>query len=553
MPPIPNVINKVPMMYRAQVDGRCQLQRLVPKADEQHAQRWTKEWTERTYPHAPQFSKDVQTRTYQISWRFVTNAGQDDGIIRPVMGAKGWPFYPGSSMKGLFRSACNPQQKKRYCGYELSNGDMAPGILRFHGGYPTNKKWVEKLLDLVHPQQDYQVKKGSAHHAAFMMISLYQPELQFGISSSEDLSDQEWAEIWQIWEKAMAKGLGSRVCAGYGHPSSISGDELYSPHRIHGRGMASKTLSGAEFRPNMFRAAIRGHALRIFGGLVPANIAEREVDKLFGGLGHREPIVGLIGMKFVADNLTPGKHGHGRFEVRTYDVTGQLSWLLTRPLPDDTQREALKNLILRLNQFAMIFGGFGKSWRRIDHPLFFPEYYNKPNKSYIGCHWEWQGNFKRDVQVSILRNISQFTNDKLLPAAREWLKLQGVTLNNQYAQEWREAWHPAKVQVWGRIAQDKEDSIAVHWFHQPYYEDNRRGIRRTIKGTALTGKLGTIGRIWHRMYPKFNFSQGNAPRKTQGYIELLTLFPDQSPECRQFLTFLQQEQQDFHKVWPGSN
>jgi CRISPR-associated protein Cmr6 len=160
---------------------------------------------------------------------------------------------------------------------------------------------VEKLLDLVHPQQDYQVKQGTAHHAAFMMISLYQPELNFGISSTEDISDQEWAEIWQIWEKAMAKGLGSRVCAGYGHPSNISGDELYPPHRIHGRGMASKTLSGAEFRPNMFRAAIRGHALRIFGGLVPANIAEREVDKLFGGLGHREPIVGLIGMKFVAD------------------------------------------------------------------------------------------------------------------------------------------------------------------------------------------------------------------------------------------------------------
>jgi len=143
MPPIPNVINKVPMMYRAQVTGRCQLQRLV-RADEQDAQRWTKEWTERTYPHAPQFGQNVQTRTYQISWRFVTNAGQDDGIIRPVMGAKGWPFYPGSSMKGLFRSACNSQQKKRYCGYELSNGDMAPGILRFHGGYPTNKKWVEK-------------------------------------------------------------------------------------------------------------------------------------------------------------------------------------------------------------------------------------------------------------------------------------------------------------------------------------------------------------------------------------------------------------------------
>jgi len=384
-----------------------------------------------------------------------------------------------------------------------------------------------------------------------MMISLYQPELQFGISSTEDLSDQEWAEIWQIWEKAMTKGLGSRVCAGYGHPSNISGDELYSPHRIHGRGMASKTLSGAEFRPNMFRAAIRGHALRIFGGLVPANIAEREVDKLFGGLGHREPIVGLVGMKFVADNLTLGKHGHGRLEVRTYDVTGKLSWLLTRPLPD-VQREALKNLILRLNQFAMILGGFGKSWRRIDHPLFFPEYYDQRNNSYIGCHWEWIDKFQRDVQVSILKNISQFTNDKLLPTAREWLRLQGVTLNNQYAQEWRESWHPTKVQVWGRIAEDKKDSIAVHWFHQSYSDG------QSIKNTSLTGRLGTIGRIWHRMYPQVSFLKNEqtgqaTPKKTGKYIELLTIFPDQSPECRQFLTFLQQEQQDFQKVWPVNN
>ncbi|MEN9216278.1 MAG: hypothetical protein Q6K90_03005, partial [Gloeomargarita sp. HHBFW_bins_162] len=525
MPPIPDVINKVPMMYRAQVAGRCQLQRLVPRANEQDAQRWTKEWTERTYPQPPQFGHHVQTRTYQISWRCVTNAGQDDGIIRPVVGARGWPFYPGSSMKGLFRSACNSQQKARYCGRELPDGDMAPGILRFHGGYPTDKKWVEKLLDLVHPQQDYQVKKGSASHAAFMMISLYQPELKFGISSSEPLSDQEWAEIWKIWDKAIAKGLGSRVCAGYGHPSTISGDELYPPHRIHGQGMASKTLGGAEFRPNMFRAAIRGHALRIFGGLVPAHIAEREVDKLFGGLGQREPIVGLVGMKFVADTdkLKINRHGRGRFEVRTYDVTGNLSWLLTRPLPD-AQREALKNLILRLNQFAMILGGFGKSWRRIDHPLFFPDYYNLPNNSYIGCHWEWKDNFKRDVQIAGPKHLGQFIDTRLLPAAKEWLRLQGVNPNHQYAQEWREAWHQAKVQVWGRVAQDQDDSIAVKWFHQPY----RNG--QSIKSTSLTGRLGTIGRIWHRMYPKFTFPRDGAPRPTNEYIEFLTIFPDDSSQ-----------------------
>jgi CRISPR-associated protein Cmr6 len=45
-----------------------------------------------------QKAQDVQTPTYQmkpyqISWRFVTNGGQDDGMIRPVIGAYGIPFY----------------------------------------------------------------------------------------------------------------------------------------------------------------------------------------------------------------------------------------------------------------------------------------------------------------------------------------------------------------------------------------------------------------------------------------------------------------------------
>lgn len=50
----------------------------------------------------------VQTRTYNLTWRFITNSGQDDGVIRPAIGAKGWPYYPGSSMKGIFRRACTP-------------------------------------------------------------------------------------------------------------------------------------------------------------------------------------------------------------------------------------------------------------------------------------------------------------------------------------------------------------------------------------------------------------------------------------------------------------
>ncbi|MCS7031994.1 MAG: hypothetical protein NZL92_10765 [Gloeomargarita sp. SKYG116] len=321
------------------------------------------------------------------------------------------------------------------------------------------------------------------------------------------------------------------------------------PHKLYGRGMASLTLDGAEFRPNIFRAAIRGHALRIFGGLLPAGVAEREVDQLFGGLGQRErrePVVGLVGMKFVTERLILKPFGQDQYRVETYEVTGQLSWLLTRPLPEE-QREALKQLLLRLTQFAMILGGFGKSWRRADHRLFFPEYYQKNKRPYIGCHWEWMANHQRDVQIISPSHVGKFINDRLLPAAKRWLELQGVRLNDEYAREWRESWHRDKVQVWGRMAENQNDSLAIEWLHRPYTQG------QSIKASSLTGKLGRIGRLWHRMYRHYQKdSQSNqiTSKATGQYIELLTIFPDNSRECQQFLRFLQQ-QGEFQRVWPG--
>ncbi len=43
---IPDAYKKVPMMFRAQVDGRCQLQRLL-KGKEPDAVRWADEWIAR--------------------------------------------------------------------------------------------------------------------------------------------------------------------------------------------------------------------------------------------------------------------------------------------------------------------------------------------------------------------------------------------------------------------------------------------------------------------------------------------------------------------------
>jgi CRISPR-associated protein Cmr6 len=559
---IPDAYRKVPMMFQAQTNGRCQLQRLDPErkkaGDSQDAEIWCEEWTSEAYPVAPIFDEPVKTQEYTISWRFVTNSGQDDGVIRPVIGASGYPFYPGSSMKGAFRQACKRlfgDRLVKYCGQEISKGDFSPGILRFHGGYPTDDSWCDGLVDLVHPQQKLQVMN-SEKEGAKIQISLYQPTIQFGISASEELEESEWDEIWQIWEAAMGRGIGCRVSAGYGHRDQLKGELLYPPHLLKGQGMSSKRLDeSGEFRPNIFRAAIRGHALRIFGGLTDAETAEREVEKIFGGVSG-QGVWGLLMMNFVTTSLDEQMFGN----EPSYQVEGELGWLLSQNLSEE-RKTALKNLILHLNQFAMIFGGFGKSWRRADHRLFYEKYYRQHNKKYlIGCHWEWEGEFRRDVKVYKLNHIADFLN-QLQNVAKIWLKLQDVKIGTSYAASWRESWHVDNVQVWGRIADDDLDSEAIHWLHGDYQDaDKRMRIPAlSIKQSFVTGgQIGQrqiqIGRLWHRMYPlKKQVRDPNDSTKwlvkdTNQYIELLTIFPDKSDKCLDFLDFLADDS-PFEQLW----
>ena len=552
---ISEAASKVPMMYRAQVEGRSQLQRLIPKADKQDASRWAEEWIDKTYPEAPQFSQGVSTRTYTLTWRFVTNGGQDDGIIRPVIGARGWPFYPGSSMKGLFRKACDTAQAIKYCGDDSA---QSPGILRFHGGYPTTTAWTKNLVDIIHPQQDRQVKKDDTPHPA-IQISLHQPELQFGISSSVSDEATDWETVWQIWGKAIASGIGCRVSAGYGQPEGVTGDLLYRVE-LQGQGQAPKLIDNneGEFRPNVFRAAVRGHALRIFGGLTTADSAEKLVEQLFGGISGGGGTVGLLSMAFDTTGLELGTHGSGSYEQPTYDVKGTLRWLLTQPI-EETQRKALTLLIESFTRFSMLFGGFGKSWRRADHRLFYPDYYEQGSKWLIGCHWQWSGSraLVRENRVRRLPQVSELI-ENVRTAATDWMRLQEIAVQPNLRADWREAWHPDTVQVWGRLAEDGEDSEAIGWLHGPYQRANRslRTSEQTIKQTSVTGSLGKIGRLWHRMYPWVNVvNNPSNPKRpnivhTRKYFELLTLFPDGSDASEDFLDFLSDRQDEFVKLWP---
>jgi CRISPR-associated protein Cmr6 len=559
--PIPDAAKKVPLLFRAQVDGRCQPHGII-KGQKSDALQWADEWVDKADPEVPEFGAQVKTRAFSLSWRFVTNGGQDEGMIRPVIGARGLPFYPGSSMKGVFRRACTSQQAERYCGKVLAGGDYEPGVLRFHGGYPADDNWTRNLVDIVHPQQDWQVKGDDKGTGAFAQISLYKPKIRFGISSAIDLEDTEWETIWELWRKALSTGIGCRVCAGYGQPNQFTGGDILYRVQLKGQGQAAKLIDGTgEFRPNIFRASLRGHALRIFGGMTNEQNANRLVEELFGGV-KGQGAVGLLSMNFRDSSLILSTFGKGSYKQPTYEVEGELTWLLTRELPNTEQQEALTKLTKALTRFAMLLGGFGKSWRRADHRLFFPEYYegeNEGRKPLIGCHWQFSGerSLRFDVPVRRLEAVSSFI-EQVRQTAASWMQLRGVTPNPDLRTPWREAWHLDKVQVWGRIAEEAEDSEASRWLHGPYREAIHlaRIPESSIYRSSITGQVGQIGRIWHRMYPLVRLvkipNQPDSkpiPKPTAQYFELLTFFPEDSAESRALLKFLQSGQTTFQRLW----
>ncbi|NEO29817.1 MAG: RAMP superfamily protein [Symploca sp. SIO3C6] len=570
---IPAPEQKIPRMFRAQIKGRSQLQFISKQAQQTDSERWVAEWIERVETQPPSFGEDVQTQTYTFSWRFVTNGGQDEGIIRPVMGAYGLPFYPGSSMKGAFCQVCTRQQRERY---RLTKSGEQPSLLRFHGGYPVND-WTQNLLDIVHPQQGWQVKTtdtGSkpSGESGYALVSLYQPTFEFGISSL--LADINWDEVWTIWEKALGFGIGCRVSSGYGLPKArlqggeeqeipVQGELLYKCY-LSGQGQAPQLLDNqeGEFRPNIFRGALRGHALRIFGGLAEDETAEDLVDTLFGGV-RGEGKQGLLAIAFKPSHLDIDEFSQG-YDEPTYEVTGELRWLLTQPLAE-AQQQCLKKLVRELMLFAMLFGGFGKSWRRADHRDFYEQYYQqRQQKPLIGCHWQWHGRSLVEAsRVRSLKQVGQFI-ESLRQTAQVWMNLQGVEYNPELHATWREIWHPDNVQVWGRIAEDQHDCLGIQWFHQPYQLRERilEQPELSIKRSSLTGSISQVGRIWHRMYPLVMVVPNpqdpkgkKRVRKTPRYLELLTIFPDSFPECQDFLDFLAQKAEitsshnPFQRLW----
>jgi CRISPR-associated protein Cmr6 len=507
-----DIARRVPMEFRAQAPGRCQRQFIkkpkdAPEGWRSDIQIWIDEWVERLDGRRPFTTSGLRLIEAPVNWRLISNSGVDEGIIRPVIGAGGWPLIPGSGIKGLFRRACPEEKRLRWCGSDCGEGDLSPGILRFHGAWPAEASWTAGLLDVAHPQQEWQVGIGKGKSGgAFGVVSLHKPRLLIGISCTDpSLSVAEWEEIETTLQRALRRGIGGRTCVGYGSSGRLSG-ELIFECALEGQGPAAKLLDGtAEFRPTMFRAAIRGMALRLFGGLTDEKTAREAVGRLFGSLNREEgQNVGLLATAYTEASSDLGTYGRGSWEQPIFATSGRLQWRQMRFCQKGEDEALLAELLAALHGITMSLGGFGKSWRRPDHRIFFPKYGKTP----IGCHWQWREverlpgwiHVQSEAQLGSLLQRSR-------SLASHWLKGTGQRLGDPAP--WREVIDPRVMRIWIREAQRSDDAEAVYWFHNPKEGENQRDAR-DLRKSVLAGRVNQVGLIWNRLLPLLEAGETNS-------------------------------------------
>lgn len=509
---------QVPMMYRAQIQGRCSLQYGKNNA---HLNRWTEEWV---YPNqdgtpSSQYTEPqlgLEGSVYRIKvefpFRVFSNCGQDS-ILRPSISTNGLPFIPGSSIKGLFeRLSRHPQvnralQKKvkEYCG-----SIEEPGTLRFHGAYPVGDwagtKKVElkdnrqetryRMVDVVHPQQERQVQ-GKGSPKAIAIISFYQPTFVFELSSLKPLSDEEWKTITGLLKRALRKGLGGKTSTGYGL-CFIPQDDYPLWVDLKGVGVSPLLRSDEpEFRPSLFKATLKGHVSRLLAGVCgDETVVKNKINRLFGYT--TEP--GILQLYWENKQNFPKYDTHGEENTPIYENRGILKL-------DAPHQELI--FIQKVLEFTYVMAGLGKSWRRVWHKDFMPSYKTRA----IGCHWDWLDSSFDRTAIKNIADLRAF----LTQLHADMMAYVKVNANSASYLSWKEAWCPQRLSVYSQVV---SQSQAVCLFHDSKFKTTPAIGGRTSNDDRPT----SFSFVWHRMLPL----------PDDRYLEIVTVFhADRTPWKRQ--------------------
>ncbi|MEM7758480.1 MAG: RAMP superfamily CRISPR-associated protein, partial [Cyanobacteria bacterium P01_A01_bin.40] len=478
----------VPMMYRSQISGRCGLQYAKERGNED-LETWTKEWI---YPRRdgqpkyqyiePELGLDgsIYRVKLKFSFRVFSDCGQDS-IKRPVIGKNGIPIIPGSSIKGLFRRLLL-QNKVKSASRELIQEffkEDKEAILRFHAAYPVGD-WsstiVEqdvvipyRLIDVVHPQQERQVQ-GKGSPRAIPIVSFYHPTFIFELSCTKTLLLEQWQQIEGLLKRSLQPGLGGKTSSGYGlfifpqnkYPISM---------RLKGTGVSS-TLRGKkpEFRPNMFKATLKGHVTRLLAGVCCNHKEVKErIDSLFGN----ETSPNLVQIYWDYKSMKLRRTFIGTEKTSAYEVKGDL-YLDVRErdkIKNPRERERQRKKDLRLIQIALQFtytmGGIGKSWRRVRHKGnadFHRGFKTNYDKRGIGCHWEgsWTSNIDDEpLAIDSVAALGNFLND-IHRFCREYMNQR-----NYGSLPWKEAWHAEGLNVYAQVV---NKSQLIDLFHDSKFK-----------------------------------------------------------------------------------